>query len=183
MRKEDELIRKAKAGEEDSLEQLLRRYEARVFTFLLKMIGNRQGAEDATQEALIAAVRGLPGYREQGKFKSWMFRIAHREGLRVLKKTRRSKEEPSVEIEQLLDPSSGPQASALAQEQRRQLAKAVAQLSEVEREVVHLRIYEELSFKDIAEIMGSSLNTALGRMHAATRKLKSAIESQESADE
>lgn len=182
---DERLIEMARDGNQTAAEQLFRRYQYRVFSYLLRMIGNRELAEDAAQETFIRGFRSFERYREKGLFKSWMFTIAHREGLRVLKKEKRellSSDDEEKRIPELADPSPLAADILMHQENARRVEQALEHLTGEEKQVVLLRLYEGLPFKDIARIMRCPLNTALGRMHNAVKKLKQELSKEGSKD-
>jgi len=164
-------------GDEVAQERLLREYESALFSYLARMLGSVYDAEDVAQKTMVQVVRKLPGYREEGKFKGWLFRIAHRKALRVIRRRRikptESLDDPSRPVAVPADDSSGnPRVNAHGSERRQRLYAAMETLPQHEKEVVLLRIHGELSFKEIARVTGCPLNTALGRMHNATRRLR-----------
>ena len=180
MESDSALIAQIKTGNRPAAEQLFERYERALFNYLLRVIGDRELAEDATQESFISAYRGINGYREEGRFRSWLFRIAHREAMGVL----RRRGPNVVEFDQnqaamLQDP--GPSVPELVghDQSMLQLERALVHLTRNEREVVLLRVSQDLPFKDIARVTGVPLNTALGRMHSATKKLRRWFDSQQ----
>ena len=172
------LTKRAREGNQAAAEQLFRRYQDRVFSYLFRMIGDRGLAEDAAQETFIKGFRVFRKYREKGLFKSWIFTIAHREGLRILKKEKRhfmttsSPDDEERKVPEFADPSPLPADILIHRENARKVERALGRLTECEKQVVLLRIYEGLPFKDIARMMRCPLNTALGRMHNALKKLK-----------
>ena len=125
--------------------------------------------------------RALPRYKAKGSFKSWLFKIARREGLRILafEKKRFLREEECFDsdngIEKRVCPMPRAEEKIEIWQDKARLEKALAELPLHEREVVMLRIYEELTFKEIAMLMDCPLNTALGRMHNAVKKLKAQL--------
>lgn len=175
---DEQLVKMAREGDQTATEQLFRRYHDRVFSYLFRMIGDRGLAEDAAQETFFKGFRSLRKYREKGQFKSWIFTIAHREGLRMLKKEKRhgmtasSPNDEERHEREIADPSPRPEDILMHQEQVRGLEQALDHLTDPEKQVVLLRLYEGLAFKDIARIMRCPLNTVLGRMHNAVKKLK-----------
>ncbi len=175
---DERLIQLAGDGNQSAAEQLFRRYHDRIFSYLIRMIGDRNLAEDAAQEAFIRGFRFLKTYQEQGSFKSWIFRIAHREGLRMLKREKRhgmTAANPDTDGQaerEVADPSPSPSEILMQQEQARRLERALEHLTDPEKQVVLLRLHEGLPFEDIARIMRCPLNTVLGRMHNAVKKLK-----------
>jgi RNA polymerase sigma-70 factor (ECF subfamily) len=169
---DSELIRDAQNGDTEALEQLLRRYQGRIFSYLVRMLGNRRDAEDATQETFVNAIRALKDYREQGQFKSWLFQIAYREGLKVVKKRKSRRETAQDSVAEIISDALSPREQIINKERRQLLETAIQELSDAERQVVLLRLYEDMPFKEIAKIIDRPLNTALNRMHSATAKLR-----------
>lgn len=178
-----ELVRQARRGDDNALEMLLRRYQDPLYGYLLRMLKNRQDAEETVQAAFLIAIRSLSRYREQGRFKAWLFRIAHREALRVLRRTKRRREifEQGADstVDEGIDPQPQPDEAAEAGEKRQRLETALGTLPAVEREVVLLRMKEDLTFKEIAKLTGCPLGTALGRMRNALRRLREMMEDDE----
>lgn len=173
MQADKHLIHSARNGDTQAAETLFRRYQDNIFGFLLRMTGDRDVAADATQETLIRGFRGLARYEEQNVFKSWLFRIARNEGLRCMQKQSRMPASGGDDAmpELMRDTRPGP---GEIYEQRRlsaELDKALNALNDMERQVVHLRLREDIPFKEIATIMDCSINTAVGRMHSAKKKL------------
>ena len=167
------------AGSDAALETLLRHYQTRIFSFLGRMLRNPHDAEDATQEAFIRAARHLHRFDpRKSAFKSWMFQIAYREGLRLAGKRKQAPigegawtawETPPPEA---VDPAPLPGEDLIEQETAAVIAQAVDSLPEAEKQVVLLRIVSGLRFREISEMMNAPLNTTLGRMHNATQRLK-----------
>jgi len=177
-----ELISRWKSGNDAALEMLLRRHESALYGYLFRMLNSRHDAEDAAQEAFIRAVKGLrSSYRERGQFKCWLYRIAYREGLRII---RRRGSGITVEAldeaitERLEDPTPKAPGQLARREEKALLERAIGELPESERQVVMLRVNSELSFREIANVMGCPLNTALGRMHNATKRLRKLMKEQ-----
>ena len=162
-----------KTGCPQAARKLCVRYEQPVYHFLRSMLGQKEDAEDLTQQTFIKAIRGLVDYRERGQFKSWLYQIARTE---VLMHVRKGASRPETSAERLDDipVAAGPSAyDDLAQAERIQaLQLAIEQLPDLEKEVVVLRLKAELPFREIAEVTGSPLNTVLGRMHNATHRLR-----------
>ncbi len=135
---------------------LYRRHLRPVYSYLYARIGNTQEAEDVTSLAFERAWSGLKSYRPkaEGSFRGWLFTIAHR----ALADGYRRKDAPSVPIgdreRELLDPARGPEESAMLSEQVRQALKAIEGLGREQQEVVGLRFLGELSYREIAVIVG-----------------------------
>ncbi len=175
-----DLVRAARDGDEDALGTLLRRHQDSVYGYLLRMLRHTHDAEEAAQTTFAIAIRALPRYREQGRFKAWLFKIAHREALRILRHSKRlsSLDEQADDAtlpEQLVDPLPRPDEAADASDTNRRLEIALGDLPAAEREVVLLRMKEELTFREIAALTGCPLGTALGRMRNALRRLRETL--------
>ena len=176
-------IRQAAAGDSGAAEALFRAYEARIYSYLFRMLGDRTEAEDATQECFVNAFAALPRYEDRGHFKAWLFQIAHREGLKRSRSRKRQGEVHLAILEQV-DPSSDvvrPDQATSASDRDLKLREAIDRLPEAEKTVVLLRTYSALTFKEISEIMDASLNTTLGRMHNALKRLR--VDAKDLADE
>lgn len=163
------LIVKGKNGDRQALGELLGRYQDRIFSYLKKMLNNHHDAEEAAQETFVNAIRALKKYEEQGQFKSWIYRIAYREGLRKLRTRQSHIQDSAAEPE---DFSQSPDELVFARERMKEIETAIEHLPVMEKQVVLLRAYSGLQFKEIAEIMDTPLNTALGRMRKASLRLK-----------
>lgn len=140
----------AREGNQGAAERLFRRYHDRVFSYLCRMIGNRGFAEDAVQGTFIKGFRSLRTYREKGLFKSWILKIAHREGLRILRKEKRHlmtaqvPDDEDHKEREITDPSPLPADILLHKERARCLEHALETLTEGEKQVVLLRFYDGL---------------------------------------
>ena len=169
-------------GTESALETLLRLYQTRIYSFLLRMLRNQHDAEDAAQETFIRVARKLDRFdSKKGKFKSWIFQIAYREGIRMAQKRKRAPvigEGAWLDADgegappEAVDPSPLPGHRLVEREQAAWVAEAVESLPAAEKQVVLLRTYSELRFREIADIMGTPLNTTLGRMRNASTRLR-----------
>ncbi len=177
MRADEHLIHDAQGGNKSAAEELFRRYQDNIYGFLLRMTKNQDLAADATQETFLRGYRGLTKYTEQQQFKSWLFCIARNEGLRCLKKQSRVPISggDGATPELMRDSRPGPLEQYERIQMNETLEQALTSLTVEERQVVHLRIRENVTFKEIAEIMDCPINTAVGRMHTAKKKLKQLI--------
>ena len=153
-------------------QNLVAEYGGRLHRFIGHMAGWSE-AEDLLQETFLRVVRSAGRYREEGKLQSWLFRIADnvcRDHLRA-SRLRRS----MALDESAVDLRSGPLESLAAREEREAVAAAVRSLTEEQRRIFLLREEGGMTFREIAEMSGESINTVLGRMHDALRKMKSIL--------
>lgn len=158
-----------------AVEQLFQRHQDAVFGFLVSMLKEPHDAEDALQETFCRAIRGLQTYREQQQFKAWLFRIARNEAVTIIRKRSRiSLQEDPYQLAETgeADSSDLPVEKLAREEDYQSLEEALKQLPEAEREVVVLRLQSDISFKEIASLMNCSINTVLGRMHNAKKRLR-----------
>ncbi|MCS7005723.1 MAG: sigma-70 family RNA polymerase sigma factor [Cytophagales bacterium] len=182
---DSELVTLYKNGEESAFEELLFRHKSKVYTAILMVVKNREIAEDLLQETFIKAVKTIKSgmYNEEGKFLPWISRIAHNIAIDYF---RRGKRYPSVQLEDnrnheghlLYDiPTDSCEEIRIKEETRAQLRALIDTLPDAQREVLIMRQYMGMSFQEIAEITGVSINTALGRMRYALINLKRQLDS------
>jgi len=174
----DDLIKGLKAGNAAAFERLVREYGDRIYRFARRLVGER-GADDLTQEVLVRVFRSIRSYEPTGRFESWLFTIANH--LAIDEARRRKPEAPISEVDEELTPeqfaseSPEPVESLEEAERRHALLQAVERLPLEQRQVFLLREEAGLSFKEIADVIGCPLNTALGRMHYAMEHLRKVL--------
>ena len=177
-----ELLNTYISGNEDSINVLLNRHRKRILDYIYMMVKNRDVADDIFQETLIKVVRFvLEGrYTENGKFLSWVLRIAHNQ---VIDHFRQAKQQHNLsESDAGYDILNTKRFADTTVEDRmvseqieNDLRKLVDNLPEEQKEVVMMRYFGDLSFKEIAEQTNVSINTALGRMRYALINLRKMI--------
>jgi RNA polymerase sigma factor (sigma-70 family) len=173
-----ELVSMYIKGNEKSFETLVQRYKSKVYTTIYLVVKDQYVAEDLTQDTFIKAVETLRSgrYNEEGKFLPWILRIGHNMAIDYF---RREKRYPSVVFEDgtgvfnSLDFAEDAFESVqIKREVHEHLREMIKRLPDVQREVLVMRHYEDLSFQEIAEATGVSINTALGRMRYALINLR-----------
>ncbi|MCS6916660.1 MAG: sigma-70 family RNA polymerase sigma factor [Chitinophagales bacterium] len=178
---DEQLVRQYVQGDEAALELLIRRHRQRVFGAIYMFVRDRYLAEDLFQDTFMKAIRKLRAgaYQEEGKFLPWILRIAHNRCIDYYRKTQRTPAVVTTDGYDLFEVLnlSGPAADRelMKTQSHQAVRELVERLPAEQREVVILRIWADLSFKEIAELTGVSINTALGRMRYALinlRKLK-----------
>jgi RNA polymerase sigma-70 factor (ECF subfamily) len=169
-------------GDESAFEVLLRRYQSKIFGKILMVVRDRAVAEDIFQDALMKAVFAMKSgsYNEEGKFLPWVMRIAHN---LCIDHFRLKKKIPVQRGNDEYDPLSYVSDRELNIEQSLQKKDVLEKtrgllniLPEEQKEIVLLRIYFDMSFKEIADQLGISINTALGRMRYALINLRKHID-------
>ena len=165
-------------GNEAGFEVLIERYQSRIFTSIHLIVKDHYIAEDLTQETLIKALKTLKAgrYNDQGKFQPWIMRIAHNLAIDHFRKNKRFPTiimEDGTNVFNTLEFSEAPFETIQEQKDTKAKLRAlIEELPEAQREVLVMRHYMEMSFQDIAETTGVSINTALGRMRYALINLR-----------
>jgi RNA polymerase sigma-70 factor (ECF subfamily) len=172
------LINKIKLGNRKAFDRLLKKYKEPLFGFLFHLTGSKQDAEDLFQETFIRIIHNINSYSHRNKFKSWIFKIAHN----CFREKERKKKYDTIENRQSWeerylnsDAKRLPDKIIEHKEFMEYYKKALGKLSTDLKTVFLMRVQSELSFKEIAEILGCSINTALGRMHYALMQLRKEI--------
>ena len=177
-----QLITDYAQGDEHALEMLIEKYQQRIFNFIFSKIHDRDLTEDIFQETFFKVIRTLKNgvYNEEGKFLPWVMRIAHNlviDHFRKSNRLPRYETNDDFDIFQFIGNSEISAEDALIDEQIVQdLQRLILELPEDQREVLLMRVYKDMSFKEIAENTGVSINTALGRMRYAVINLRKLIE-------
>ena len=179
-----ETIEAAQRGEPGAFDRLVDAYARRLHGFLYRLTGSRQETEDLLQEVFLRLVRNIASYAHDGRFEAWLFRIAAnlvRDGVR------RKQRAPTLIVRAGKDNGDGAtdavdDAGLMHGEAVDALNVALGQLSEAEREVVMMRHYSQMSFKEIAAATGVPLGTALARGHRGMEKLRNIMEAADADD-
>jgi RNA polymerase sigma-70 factor (ECF subfamily) len=176
-----ELVHLFLQGNNSALEQLIYRYKDKIYTSIYMLVRDKYLAEDLFQDAFLKMIRNIRegNYAEQGKFLPWASRIAHNLCMDHFRRTRTKLPVTLASGEDIMELLSGSEANSTPKIEQRQteesLKKLLVQLPEEQREVIVLRVYGDLSFKEIAEITSVSINTALGRMRYGLINLRKMI--------
>ncbi|MHC4607491.1 MAG: RNA polymerase sigma factor [Planctomycetota bacterium] len=167
----DDLLKGLQAGDAGAFERFVREFGDRIFRFVGRLVGPRW-AEDLTQEVFLRIHRSVGKYRPTGSFKAWIFTLANNVCIDFLRKRRlETAELPEAQA----GPESGPVDALTAVELRDAVLRAVERLPVEQRQVFLLREEAGLAFREIAEVVGCPLNTALGRMHYALLSLRKTL--------
>lgn len=182
-----ELIGKYLQGNHASLEKLISRHQNRVFAYILMIVKNKELADDLFQDTFIKVINTLRSgaYNEEGKFLQWTMRIAHN---LIIDHFRKSKRIPVIDNSKnedfnifdtlnVMDPSI--EDRIITEQIHKDVRKLIELLPDEQREVLYMRHYAEMSFKDIADVTNVSINTALGRMRYALINLRKLIAEKE----
>jgi len=179
---DQELVQAYIKGDQSAIEILIHRHRSKVFTYILLTIKNHQLAEDLFQETFIKVIQSLRGgrYRDNGRFLSWVIRIAHNLIIDHFRKEKQmnsvSNDDTEVDLFNSKKLSDDNIEEVIVNSQiRAEIRSLINELPDDQREVVLLRHYGGLSFKEIADQTDVSINTALGRMRYALINLRKLI--------
>lgn len=173
-------IKRAAAGDADAFEQLVVLYQPQVYRLAYRMTNHPEDAADLTQEIFLKAWTNLEKFEFKSAFSTWLYRLASNLCIDFLRNSRRK---PSVPLTfedadgeeqriEVIDPAPQPEDALLAAEQQEQLNAAMQDLEPEHRQILTLRVVNDLSYTDIAEILGIKEGTVKSRIARAREKLR-----------
>lgn len=177
-----ELVSQYIKGNEAAFAKLLKRHKARVYTTIYLIVKDQYVAEDLMQDAFIKAINKLKSgnYNEEGKFLPWIIRIAHNLAIDYFRKEKRYPtivmEDGSNVFNSLQFSEDSMESMKIKDETHALLRELIKTLPEPQKEVLLMRHYGDMSFQEIADATGVSINTALGRMRYALINLRKKLE-------
>jgi len=169
------LIARYLAGERRAFDELVRHYQKPIYHLAFRYLRSEADAKDLTQRTFLKVYGALPRFRAEASFRTWIYRIAINLCLNELRDRRRGEASDRPEaIEQALAPP--PDIESLdAQARGAWLRRAIASLPPKQRMVLELRIYDELPFREVAELVGSTENAAKVNFHHAVKRLRALV--------
>jgi RNA polymerase sigma-70 factor (ECF subfamily) len=180
---DEDLVARASAGDVESFNQLVSRWERPIFALAFRTLGREEDARDVSQEAFMRAYRGLPGFKGQAKFSSWLYRIT----LNLCRDwIRRERRAPLVAVPEGVDPTdladerASPLESVEDLVSRREMSSAVAramgELPAEQRTAILLKEYHGLTFQEIADLLECPLSTVKTRLYQGLSVLRRRLE-------
>ena len=169
-------------GDENALTILINRHQSKIFGFIYSKISDRDVSNDIFQDTFIKVIKTLKSksYNEEGKFLPWVMRIAHNliiDHFRKNKKMPLFRETEEFSIFSIMSDNSLTIENKIIQDQVEiDLRKLIEELPADQKEVLIMRMYQDMSFKEISELTGVSINTALGRMRYALMNMRKVID-------
>ena len=169
-------VLQARAGEPAAWDILFKRYQLPLYVYVFELVHDEQTSLDIVQETFIAAVRHIGGLRDDEKFGSWLFGIAHQKCIQRWRKQNRDE----VLLEEIsgtpAEFESSPDDLLIRQEQEAEFMRLLNQLPLPQRSVVMLHFVEDFSLEEIAAITGAQLGTVKSRLHYAKKALRKLLE-------
>ena len=185
MKQDHDDIREFLEGSMSAFHRIYSRHERQLFFYINSMVRHRETAEDIFQEVWVLIVAKLPKFAFKGSFKNWIYTIAHH---KVIDHTRKVAGKYNISLDETIgtdekmtyldiiaDPSPDIIDQLTTKEMIDKIQKAAEKLPDKQKEVFLLRCDADLKFKEIAEMTGDPLNTILGRMHYAIKKIRSEL--------
>lgn len=169
------LISRARGGDREAFGALVEQYRDNVYRLAYRMCGNAYDADEAAQEAFVAAWRALPNFRGDAKFSTWLYRLTTNAAIDVMRREKRHQTVGDGEMVDVADDADSPQETVERTEQQEAVQKALSTLSEEYREVLLLRYMEELDYAEIAEVLQLPSGTVKSRINRAKTALKTAL--------
>jgi RNA polymerase sigma-70 factor, ECF subfamily len=179
---DEELVARSRGGDLNSFNQLILRWERPIYALAYRVIGREEDARDVCQETFLRAFRGLPGFKGEAKFSSWLYRIALNLSRDWIRRQRRA---PTVQLAEGVDPGDvaaerGPVESIEDLVSRRELSavveEAMALLPEEQRTAIVLKEYHGMTFQEIADLQGCPLSTVKTRLYQGLSVLRRHLE-------
>lgn len=171
-------VQAAKGGDQDAFESLIHLYEKKVFALTLRMCGNPDDAAEAAQEAFLSAWQGLPFFRGDASFSTWLYRLSSNACINLLRRESRHRAAAGVSLDDealnidLADSAATPHESLERQELRKEIEQGLQSLTPEHREVLVLREIHQLSYSEIADTLELDVGTVKSRISRGRAQLR-----------
>lgn len=176
--RENQWVEAAKRGDPSAFEELVKLYEKRVYALALRMCGNPEDAREAAQDAFLAAWQGLPFFRQESSFSTWLYRLTSNACVDLLRREGRhtAASGPSLDDEEapvsLPDTAAGPQEQLEQRELRELIEAGLQSLSPEHRQVLVLREMHQLRYDEIAQALDLDVGTVKSRINRGRKQLR-----------
>ena len=164
-------VARARAGDTAAFAALVRRHQDRVFSFILRMLDARDEAMELSQDVFVKAWQALPGWRPEAAFSTWLLQMARNAALDHLRRRQVVRFAPLEEGLEVADEAPGPEARYASRQRQAQLERALQQLAAEHREILLLREVEDLSYGELAAVLGIAEGTVKSRLARARAAL------------
>jgi RNA polymerase sigma-70 factor, ECF subfamily len=161
------LLERAREGDPAAFDEIVDRYERRVFAVALRIVRNNDDARDVTQEVFVTALRALKGFRGDAQLSTWFHRVTVNASLDLVRKRRRREHSSVDELTDQPAGEPGPEAEAIAAVRAREVHKALGALAPDQRALIVMHDLHDLDYAECAEALGIPLGTVKSRLHRA----------------
>lgn len=161
------LVERASAGDPAAFDEIVDRYERRVFAVALRIVRNNEDARDVTQDVFVTALRAIKGFRGDAQLSTWFHRVAVNASLDVVRKRQRREHASMDELHDQPSGQPGPEAEAIAAVRAREVHRALGKLDPDHRALIVLHDLQDLDYAACAEALGIPLGTVKSRLHRA----------------
>lgn len=164
-------VARSRAGDMAAFADLVRRHQARVFRFILRMLDTHDEAMELTQDVFVKAWQALPGWRPEARFSTWLLQIARNAALDHLRRRQRVQFAPLEDGFDVADAAPGPEARYASRQQQVRLDRALLRIAPEHRDILLLREIEGLAYGELADILGVAEGTVKSRLARARAAL------------
>ncbi len=161
--------------EEQSFNQLVLKYQERLYWHIRKIVVNHEDADDVLQNTMIKVWRSIPGFRAESSLFTWLYRIATNESLTFLKQKKRRSLAPWVDVEQKMSEMLESDPWFDGDEIRLKLQQAILKLPEKQRIVFNMKYFDELKYEEMSRILGTSVGALKASYHHAVKKIEAML--------
>ena len=172
MKDQEHIIARARRGDADAFEQLVAAYRNQVFRLALRMCGNEADADEVAQEAFLSAWKGLPNFRGESRFSTWLYQLTTHAAIDLMRREKRQAAAEDIDEITTADDGPSPQQQVERAETQREIRSALMQLPEEYRQVLLLRFMQELSYEEIGRALKLPVGTVKSRLNRAKAQLK-----------
>lgn len=172
MKDQEHIIARARRGDADAFEQLVTAYRNQVFRLALRMCGNEADADEVAQEAFLSAWKGLPNFRGESRFSTWLYQLTTHAAIDLMRREKRQAAAEDIDEITAADDGPSPQQQVERTETQREIRSALMQLPEEYRQVLLLRFMQELSYEEIGRALKLPVGTVKSRLNRAKAQLK-----------
>ena len=169
------MVHRAQKGDAAAFGQLVETYQGQVYRLVLHMGLSPADAEEAAQEAFLAAWKGLPRFRGDSRFSTWLYQLATHAAIDLIRREKKHQNNTDIEDAVLVDGAASPQETVEKQETADTVQAALQVLSHQAREILLLRYQAELGYEEIATVLGLPNGTVKSRINRAKAQLKEAL--------
>ena len=172
------IVARARNGDSAAFELLVERYQNQVYRLALRMCGNTHDAEEVAQEAFVAAWKGLPRFRGESKFSTWLYQLTSHAAVDYLRREKRHRGLDDIDEQTDLAAEGSPHEAAENAELAGQLQAALQSLTPEHRQIFLLRQLQQLSYEEIAQTLGLEAGTVKSRLNRARKQLQQKLSEQ-----